>query len=93
MMTYDYDVKRNAYHRDSCKTVADFSSLIIGGLDKLKATGHPKWKTVDLTALPPGCAFAPRCGHAQPECRQPVALEEKAQGHLSACIFDFAGAA
>ncbi len=46
-----------------------------------------------LTALPPGCAFAPRCGHAQPECRQPVALEEKAQGHLSACIFDFAGAA
>lgn len=54
MMTYDYDIKRNAYHRDSCKTVADFSNLIITGLDKLKTTGHPKWKTVDLTALPPG---------------------------------------
>ncbi|AOF89225.1 TAXI family TRAP transporter solute-binding subunit [Sinorhizobium sp. RAC02] len=54
MMTYDYDVKRNAYHRDSCKTVSDFSSLILTGLDKLRATGHPKWKTVDLTALPPG---------------------------------------
>ena len=54
MMTYDYDVKRNAYHRDSCRTVSDFSNLIVTGLDKLKATGHPKWKTVDLTALPPG---------------------------------------
>lgn len=54
LMTYDYDKKRNAYHRDSCKAVADFSSLILGNLDKLQQTGHPKWKTVDLTALPPG---------------------------------------
>lgn len=54
LMTYDYDKKRNAYHRDSCKAVADFSSLILNNLDKLQATGHPKWKTVDLTALPPG---------------------------------------
>ncbi|MBK4216867.1 ABC transporter ATP-binding protein [Paracoccus caeni] len=46
-----------------------------------------------LTALPSGCAFAPRCSHAQPECHRPVSLEEKASGHLSACIFDFAGAA
>ncbi|MFH5773278.1 ABC transporter ATP-binding protein [Paracoccus sp. NGMCC 1.201697] len=46
-----------------------------------------------LGALPSGCAFAPRCSHAQPECQRPVSLEEKAQGHLSACIFDFAGAA
>ncbi|MDB5525191.1 MAG: C4-dicarboxylate transporter substrate-binding protein [Rhizobium sp.] len=54
LMTYDYDKKRNAYHRDSCKAVADFSSLIINNLDKLQQNGHPKWKTVDLTALPPG---------------------------------------
>ena len=54
LMTFDYDKKRNAYHRDSCKAVADFSNYIITGLDKLQATGHPKWKTVDLTALPPG---------------------------------------
>lgn len=54
LMTYDYDKKRNAYHRDSCKAVADFSSLILNNLDKLQKTGHPKWKTVDLTALPPG---------------------------------------
>ena len=54
MMTFDYDAKRNAYHRESCKSVSDFSSLVIGNLEKLRETGHPKWKTVDLTALPPG---------------------------------------
>ncbi|RJL10561.1 dipeptide ABC transporter ATP-binding protein DppD [Paracoccus siganidrum] len=46
-----------------------------------------------LSALPPGCAFAPRCPHARPACREPVSLEPKAPGHLSACIFDFAGEA
>ncbi|WP_075289098.1 TAXI family TRAP transporter solute-binding subunit [Pararhizobium arenae] len=54
MMTYDYDIKRNAYQRESCKAVSDFSNLVINNLDRLKQTGHPKWKTVDLTALPPG---------------------------------------
>lgn len=54
MMTYDYDVKRNAYQRESCKAVSDFSNLILNNLDRLKETGHPKWKSVDLTALPPG---------------------------------------
>ncbi|NKN37690.1 TAXI family TRAP transporter solute-binding subunit [Agrobacterium sp. a22-2] len=54
LMTYDYDPKKNAYHRDSCKTVSDFSSLILNGLTELEETGHPKWKSVDLTALPPG---------------------------------------
>jgi len=77
MMTYDYDVKRNAYHRDSCKTVSDFSSLILTGLDKLKATGHPKWKTVDLTALPPGwqvgvCVKAGMAMDYKPSCKAPA---------------------
>ncbi|WP_128255602.1 ABC transporter ATP-binding protein [Falsirhodobacter deserti] len=44
-------------------------------------------------ALPPGCAFSPRCPHARDACRLPVALDEKAPGHLSACIFDMPGAA
>ena len=77
MMTYDYDIKRNAYHRESCKTVADFSSLILTGLDKLKATGHPKWKTVDLTALPPGwqvgvCVKAGMALDYKPACKAPA---------------------
>lgn len=54
LMTYDYDKKKNSYHRGSCKAVADFSSLIVSNLAQLQASGHPKWKSVDLTALPPG---------------------------------------
>ncbi len=54
MMTYDYDARKNAYHRDSCKAVSDFSSLILNGMETLQEKGHPKWKSVDLTALPPG---------------------------------------
>lgn len=46
-----------------------------------------------LAGLPPGCAFAPRCPHSQPACRQPVRLDEKAPGHRSACILDMAGVA
>lgn len=46
-----------------------------------------------LSRLPTGCAFAPRCPHAQAACRQPVRLDEKAPGHRSACIYDMAGAA
>ncbi|MFC3072797.1 TAXI family TRAP transporter solute-binding subunit [Shinella pollutisoli] len=78
MMTYDYDVGRNAYHRESCRTVSDFSSLILTGLDRLRATGHPKWKTVDLTALPPGwqvgvCVKAGMALDYKPACNAPAA--------------------
>ena len=40
----------------------------------------------DLSRLPPGCAFAPRCAFAVQRCRvEAPPLEEVAQGHLSAC--------
>lgn len=76
LMTYDYDPKKNAYHRQSCETVSDFSSLILNGMEQLRETGHPKWKSVDLSALPPGwqvgsCVkagmaldYAPKCTKA-----------------------------
>ena len=54
LMSYDYDPNRNAYHRQSCTAVSDFSSLVLNGMDALRETGHPKWKSVDLSALPPG---------------------------------------
>lgn len=54
LMTYDYDANRNAYHRDACNAVSDLSSMIKARLDTLKADGHPKWKEVDLEAMPPG---------------------------------------
>ena len=42
----------------------------------------------NIRALPPGCAFAPRCSAVQPLCREvePV-LAEFAPGHAAACHF------
>ena len=85
LMTYDYDVKRNAYQRDSCKAVADFSSLILGHLDQLAERGHPKWKTVDLTALPPGwqvgiCVKKGMQADYKPDCKAPVQQQPAAGG-------------
>lgn len=54
LMTFDYDAKGKAYQRQSCTAVADISSLILTHLQDLTEKGHPKWKQVDLTALPPG---------------------------------------
>ncbi len=43
----------------------------------------------DLSALPPGCAFAPRCRLATDKCRaQRPALLQVAPGHASACFAD-----
>jgi oligopeptide transport system ATP-binding protein len=41
----------------------------------------------DLTRLPPGCAFAPRCSVAEPGCltARPV-LEDVGGGHRKACF-------
>ncbi len=39
-----------------------------------------------LSALPPGCAFAPRCPHAAERCRTTYpTYEEKRSGHWAAC--------
>ncbi len=41
----------------------------------------------DLAALGPGCAFAPRCGQARPDCEAgPVPLFTVGPGHLSRCV-------
>jgi oligopeptide/dipeptide ABC transporter ATP-binding protein len=44
--------------------------------------GHPP----DLSQLPPGCGFAPRCSFVQDRCRADVPpLVEVAPGHRAAC--------
>jgi oligopeptide transport system ATP-binding protein len=42
-----------------------------------------------LTAIPPGCAFHPRCRFVQPDCRRPPVppLYEVADRHASACHY------
>lgn len=54
LMTYEYNQGRNEYHRQSCKSVADLSNLIVTNFRQLQEVGHPKWKNVDLNDIPPG---------------------------------------
>ncbi len=39
-----------------------------------------------LHAMPPGCAFAPRCARADDACTAPVALSDYAANHRVACF-------
>jgi oligopeptide/dipeptide ABC transporter ATP-binding protein len=39
----------------------------------------------DLTRLPPGCAFAPRCAYRVERCSETPPLQDVAAGHRSAC--------
>jgi len=39
----------------------------------------------DLSALPPGCAFAPRCLHAETRCTGRPAAVAVAPDHQSTC--------
>lgn len=54
LMTYEYDPRRNYYHRASCKAVSDIANVIASRFGELRTTGHPKWQQVDLNDLPPG---------------------------------------
>jgi oligopeptide transport system ATP-binding protein len=43
----------------------------------------------DLSALPPGCAFAARCRHVTERCRsERPELRTVAEGHQKACFVD-----
>ena len=77
-MTYDYDPAKSDYHKDSCRATSDIANLILTHMDELRETGHPKWKEVDLTALPPGwkvgdCVKAGMAKDYKPLCKAPVA--------------------
>ena len=54
LVTFDFDPGVNAYQAASCRAVADVSHLIVTRLDRLRASGHPKWGALDLGALPDG---------------------------------------
>ncbi len=78
LMTYDFTPKKSEYHRNSCKSAADMANLLLGNLDRLKESGHPKWKDVDLAALPPGwevsnCVKQGMAKNYKLECSAPLA--------------------
>ena len=78
MMTYEYRTQKNRYQKESCKAVSDLSNLMLTNLDRLKAEGHPKWKNVDLTAVPPGwqvgnCVKTGMAVNYKLQCKSPIA--------------------
>lgn len=89
LMTYDFTPKKSEYHRQSCKAAADMASLLLANLDRLKESGHPKWKDVDLTALPPGwevsaCVKQGMAKAYKPECSAPLAAAVAPAGQAPA---------
>ncbi len=54
LVTYDFQPQRNSYQAGSCEMVAGLSHLILTRFDELQSKGHPKWKSVDVTDIPPG---------------------------------------
>jgi peptide/nickel transport system ATP-binding protein len=62
-------------------------SIPRSGRSKAAGRLRPIPGTVPLPhAMPPGCAFAPRCTRADEACGQPVALSEHTGEHRVACL-------
>ncbi len=60
------------------------SSLHVSGARRPRLTPIPG-SVPSVMALPPGCAFAPRCTHAIDRCSQDPPLLDAAPDHLSRC--------
>ena len=58
-------------------------STVPGAAALVPIPGQPP----SLVRLPPGCAFAPRCPHVEPQCRERMPpLQTIADGHVSECV-------
>jgi uncharacterized protein len=53
LVSYDFDPAANAYQAASCSAVAGLAHLALSRLDRLAAQGHPAWRGVDVSDLPP----------------------------------------
>jgi oligopeptide/dipeptide ABC transporter ATP-binding protein len=68
-----------------------YTRALLDAIPHLERPAHAQLPVVggrppDLSALPPGCSFAPRCGHAQDDCRQTQPqLLEHVPSHRWAC--------
>lgn len=81
LMTFGYNPRRNSYHRLSCRAVSEVSHLIATNFEDLKASGHPKWRDVDLEDIPPGwsigdCVNAGLDPAFESECKPALAAAE-----------------
>jgi uncharacterized protein len=85
LMTYEFNPRRNAYHRESCRAVSDIAHVISAQFREFQENGHPKWQQVDLTDLPPGwdvggCVIEGLSPQYQLQCEPPGAASVAATG-------------
>ncbi len=70
-----------------------YTEALLRAIPRLDLPSHTRLGAIpgrppDLSALPPGCRFAPRCPYAQDRCRtQEPPLEEAGAGHFFACWY------
>ncbi|GLY66735.1 ABC transporter ATP-binding protein [Amycolatopsis taiwanensis] len=76
-----------------------YTRALLGAIPRLDRPSHVELPVTpgqppDLTRLPPGCPFAPRCAHATDTCReQAPPFDEHEAGHWWACWHPCAGEA
>ena len=83
--THRGSVALSPFRRD--KLLADMRARVPGLADPRKPKLLPiQGQPPDLSRLPPGCAFQPRCQYAVERClREAPPLESVAAAHVSAC--------
>lgn len=72
-----------------------YTSALLNSTPHLGKRGEPlqqiEGSPPDLSRLPPGCAFAPRCEKASDLCLEPVFLKALPEQRLSRCIYSQEG--
>ncbi len=48
LICYDFSSRDNDYYRIRCDQLSQLAKIIRNNIDKLKQTGHPKWKEINL---------------------------------------------
>ncbi len=71
-----------------------YTKALFESIPKVAQPSHTRLRIIqgrppDLATLPPGCAFAPRCAHAQPRCLDevPSLSGSGATEHRHACFY------
>jgi oligopeptide transport system ATP-binding protein len=67
-----------------------YTQGLLASLPRVDDTQHRRLEPIkgqppNLLRLPPGCAFAPRCGYRMPICVEPVPLYDFGDGHVARC--------
>jgi oligopeptide/dipeptide ABC transporter ATP-binding protein len=70
-----------------------YTKVLLDAIPRIERPAHSLLPVVggrppDVSSLPAGCSFAPRCPRARDQCREvPPALEEHEPGHRWACWY------